>query len=358
MGLRSGPELHSRWLTVGNRQLHARASEGLHAARLRTPVVLVHGVIVSSRYLMPTAVELAADFPILVPDQPGYGLSEPSLPSPDIGTLADAVIACAVAAGHERVSLVGNSFGGQVVVEAALRHPDRVERIALLGPTVDPAARSVLQQYQRWQRNAPDEHLSCIPVMARDLADVGVRGAARILRVMVDDRIEDKLPRVTCPALVVRGGRDRVVPSAWARRVADLLPRGELVVVPGYAHMAHYSGPLAVAPVLREFLLAGEGQPARSGASSLQPEAESQRMEDAMSEERHDYPTDHGLGGEVAEGMLEEAAQVASGDSNDLDADSLAAERPEPGVIADTGQPAGTADARAARVMDTEDHPR
>ena len=56
--------------------------------------------------------------------------------------------------------------------------------------------------------------------------------------------------------------------------------------------------------------------------------------------------------------MLEEAAQVASGDSNDRDADSLLAEQPEPGVIADTGQPAGTADARAAGVMDTENHPR
>lgn len=76
-----------------------------------------------------------------------------------------------------------------------------------------------------------------------------------------------------------------------------------------------------------------------------------------MSDERHDDPTDDGLAPEVAEGMLEEAAQVASGGSNDLDADSLAAEQPEPGVIADTGQPAGTADARAAGVMDTEHHP-
>ena len=153
-------------------------------------------------------------------------------------------------------------------MEAALRHPERVERIALLGPTVDPAARSVIRQYLRWQRNAPDEHLSCVPVMARDLIDVGVRRAARVLRLMVDDRIEDKLAHVLCPALVVRGGRDRVVPSAWALRVARLLPRGELAVVPGYAHMAHYSGALAVASVLREFLLSAANDapiPASSG---------------------------------------------------------------------------------------------
>ncbi len=257
IALRAGPALGSRWVTAEGRRLHARASDG-PGVRGRTPVVLVHGVIVSSRYLQPTAVELAADFPVLVPDLPGYGLSEPGRHSPSLESLADSVIACALAAGHDRVALVANSFGAQVAVEAALRHPDRVERIALLGPTVDPRARSVTRQYLRWQRNAPDEHLSCVPVMARDLADVGVRRAAHLLRVMVDDRIEDKLPQVACPAIVVRGGRDRVVPTAWALEVTRRLPRAELAVVPGYAHMAHYSGALAVAEVLRPFLLAAD----------------------------------------------------------------------------------------------------
>ena len=258
LALLGGPGLCSAWYQVAGGRLHARAAGG--PDERVTPVVLVHGVIVSSRYLLPTAVELAADFPVLVPDLPGYGLSDPSAAAPDLATLADATIECAVAAGHERVSLVGNSFGAQVVVEAALRHPERVERVALLGPPVDPAARSLLRQYVRWQRNAPDEHASCVVIMARDLADVGLQRAARLIRVMLDDAIEDKLPQVRCPALVVRGGRDRVVPARWAQRVAALLPRGELAVVAGYAHMAHYSGPLAVVPVLRRFLLGGSGQ--------------------------------------------------------------------------------------------------
>jgi pimeloyl-ACP methyl ester carboxylesterase len=112
-----------------------------------------------------------------------------------------------------------------------------------------------LRQAARWLGNAPDEHPAVVPVLARDLVDAGIVYAGRLLGVMLDDAIEDKLPQVRCPALVVRGGRDRVVPAAWARRVARLLPRGELAVVPGYAHMAHFSGPLAVVPLLRPFLL-------------------------------------------------------------------------------------------------------
>jgi 2-hydroxy-6-oxonona-2,4-dienedioate hydrolase len=252
LAVRGGAALTTRALVADGVRLRVRA--GGPPGSGATPALLVHGLIVSGRYLTPLGVELAGERPVLVPDLPGHGLSEPGPRHPTLAALADAVIACATAAGHERVALVANSFGAQVSVEAALRHPERVERLVLLGPTVDPAARSLPAQYARWQRCAPDEHLSVLPVMARDLFDLGPLRAIRLVRVMLDDTIEDKLPRVRCPALVVRGGRDRVCPTAWSERVAELLPRGRLAVIPGYAHMAHYSGVLAAAPVIRRFL--------------------------------------------------------------------------------------------------------
>ena len=178
---------------------------------------------------------------------------------------------CARAAGYEQVSLVGNSFGAQIVVEAALRHPHGVERIVLLGPADDPEARSLLRRAARWLRNAPDEHPTLVPVLARDLVYAGIVYAGRLLGVMLDDAIEDKLPQVRCPALGVRGGRDRVVPAAWVRRVAALLPPGELTVVPGYAHLAHFSGSLAVVPLLRPFLLGGSSPSRRHTGQAPQP---------------------------------------------------------------------------------------
>ena len=246
--------LTSRWYEVGGLRLHARVATGSGDAA--TPVVLVHGVIVSGRYLLPVAVELARDFPVLVPDLPGYGLSAAPRAPPTIASLADAVIGCAQAAGHERMRLVGNSFGAQVAAAAAVRHPDRVERLVLLGPPVDPDARSLMPQYLRWQRCAVDEHLSVLPLMVRDVADVGLVRAAQVLRVMLNDHLEDRLAQVRCPTLIVRGGRDRVVPDRWARRAASLVPNGHLAIMPGYAHMPHYSGPLALAPLLRDFLSA------------------------------------------------------------------------------------------------------
>jgi pimeloyl-ACP methyl ester carboxylesterase len=246
--------LRTTWLATPQGRLCARIATGPRAPAL--PAVLVHGIIVSSRYLLPLAAELAADRPVLVPDLPGYGLSEPGPPAPTLAALADAVIAAATAAGHARVALVGNSFGAQVAAEAAVRHPARVERLVLIGPTADPAARTLPRHVLRWLRNAPDEHPSVLPVMARDLADIGPRRAVQALRLMLEDRMEDRLAGVTVPTLVLRGGRDRLVPQAWAIEVGRLLAHDRLAVLPGYAHMPHWSGALAVAATLRPFLAA------------------------------------------------------------------------------------------------------
>ncbi|HEV2727459.1 MAG TPA: alpha/beta hydrolase [Solirubrobacterales bacterium] len=217
-------------------------------------VVLVHGVIVSGRYMTPLAEELAPDFPVLVPDLPGYGRSDSPPSPPSLTDLADAAVATARAAGYERAALVGNSFGAQIAIEAALRHPDVVERVALVGLTTDPRARSLPLQFWRWLRCARDEDLSVLPVMARDLYDIGPRQAVHVLRVMMRDRPERKLARVRQPTLVVRGAYDRIAPETWSREAVDLLPDGRFAAIPDCAHMPNWSAPQSLAAVLRDFL--------------------------------------------------------------------------------------------------------
>src|SRR5215203_928396 len=217
-------------------------------------VVLIHGVTVSGRYLAPLGAALSRDFAVAIPDLPGYGLSRGTECGQTLAELADAAVASAAAIGADRVSLVGNSFGAQVAIEAAVRHPETVERIALIGPTTDPRARSLPRQYLRWQRCGPHEHPSVFPVLARDLLDVGAVRAARLLGVMLRDRPEDKLPAVRQPALVVRGEHDHVAPADWARFVARLLPDGRMTEIPSQGHMPHWSGAAAVASALRDFL--------------------------------------------------------------------------------------------------------
>jgi len=227
----------------------SRAAEATDRA-----VVLIHGVIVSGRYLTPLGAALSRDFAVAIPDLPGYGLSPATESGQTLAELADAAVASAAVLGADRVSLVGNSFGAQVAIEAAIRHPETVERVALIGPTTDPRARSLPRQYLRWQRCGPHEHPSVFPVMARDLLDVGPSQAAHLLAVMLRDRPEDKLAAVRQPVLVLRGEHDYVAPADWAQHVARLLPDGRMTQIPAQGHMPHWSDAAAVASALRAFL--------------------------------------------------------------------------------------------------------
>ena len=71
---RSGPAqagpLVGRWYETAHGALFARVAAG-EGSSASAPVVLVHGVIVSSRYLVPLAVELSRRFPVAVPGLPG-----------------------------------------------------------------------------------------------------------------------------------------------------------------------------------------------------------------------------------------------------------------------------------------------
>ncbi|MDQ3793271.1 MAG: alpha/beta hydrolase [Actinomycetota bacterium] len=203
-------------------------------------MVLVHGLIVSGRYMVPTAELPAAHYRVFVPDLPSFGKSEKPPRTLDVAGLSDSLAAWMGEGGLDRAALVGNPFGCQIIVELAVRHPERVERAVLQGPTTDPRARTVLRQMGRLLLDGVREPPSLLPIELFDYLDAGLRRSVRTLRYMLEDRIEEKLPRVRVPILVVRGSRDPIVPQRWAEEAASLLPMGRLAVIPGAAHTANY----------------------------------------------------------------------------------------------------------------------
>jgi pimeloyl-ACP methyl ester carboxylesterase len=216
------------------------------------PVVLVHGLAVSSRYFVPLGRRLRPRFRVIAPDLPGYG-SSPTPPSPlDVPQLADALLDWLDLLEVERAPLVGNSLGCQIAVDLAARRPERVERLVLVGPTMDPAAPTIPRQALRLARDVVRESPLLNLTQARDYARMGPRRILASARFALADPLEQKLARVEAPALVVRGARDPIVPQAWAERVAALLPRGRLAVLPGAAHAAHWSAADAVARLVEE----------------------------------------------------------------------------------------------------------
>ncbi|SNS97714.1 Pimeloyl-ACP methyl ester carboxylesterase [Geodermatophilus saharensis] len=226
----------------------------------RTPVVLLHGLGLSSRYLIPLGRRLAAlGHDVVAPDLPGFGrsprdrrLRRPG--GPDVATQTGQLVEWLDAAGIGRASFFGNSIGAQVAVELAARHPDRVDRVVLSGSTPDPRYRRPWKQYPQVLRNMVFEVPGLQPVLQVEYLSTGVARMVQQLVRSCDDPIEQRLPRVAAPTLVVRGRHDRTLTQEWAEEVTRLLPDGRLVVIEGAAHNAHWSAPDVSARLVAAFL--------------------------------------------------------------------------------------------------------
>jgi pimeloyl-ACP methyl ester carboxylesterase len=164
--------------------------------------------------------------------------------------LADWMDARAIAKAH----LVANSFGCQILAEFAIRHPRRVDRLVLQGPTVDPEARSLARQLVRLIINSQREQPALGRITLADYRSAGLRRAWATIKMALADRIELKLPHIQAPALIVRGENDPIVPQKWAERATELLPRGKLCVIPGAAHTLNYSAPREFVAAILPFL--------------------------------------------------------------------------------------------------------
>ncbi|MGY1722046.1 alpha/beta fold hydrolase [Blastococcus sp. SYSU DS0533] len=242
--------------------LHARTWRE-DATPGRPPVVLVHGLGLSSRYLVPLGRRLGAlGHDVLAPDLPGFGRSPRPAgtrwpAAPTVREQTDQLRCWMDAMGIERAVLVGNSIGVQVAVELAARHPDRVESLVLEGPTPDPEYRSPWKEYPRVLRNMLFEAPSINPVFQAEYATTGMVRMFQQLFRTVDDPIEQRLPLVQAPALVVRGQYDQTLSQPWAEEFTRLLPNGRLVVVDGAAHNAHYTAAPIVGRLVDRFLRGG-----------------------------------------------------------------------------------------------------
>jgi pimeloyl-ACP methyl ester carboxylesterase len=267
--------LESRWTVVAGRRIYARvATEPIvPLAAYGPPLVLVHGLLISSRYMVPTARRLGAFCRVYVPDMPGFGQSDDPPETLAVPGLTDALVQWMDATGLERVAFLGNSFCCQVIADLAVRYPARVTRAILVGPTVDPHARTVHQQIGRWLLDTTREPPVMAPILLRDLVFGGFGRLLRTFRWALEDRIDQKLPAMGMPTLVVRGTADPIAPQRWCEEAARRLPCGRLIVIPGAAHAVNYNSPRALTRITRAFLsdpypdvVTANAAPGRSGA--------------------------------------------------------------------------------------------
>lgn len=255
--------------TVQGRCIFYRTSTGL-PSQCGTPLVCVPGLNVSLSHLMPMCQQLAPHVAIYALDLPGYGKSQNPPHFQNLTEMADTVAAWMRAIGLERAALFGISFSAQIVSCLAVRHPEMVSRLILSSPTVDPSSRPLPKLIWRWWKDRESEPSYVHKATLASYERVNPLRALYTLWQMVRDHMEDRLPAVQCPTLVVRGGCDVIASQRWVERATCLIPDARLVVIPGGTHALDMDMPQELARAVCEFVCEASGQWPAS-AQSCQP---------------------------------------------------------------------------------------
>jgi pimeloyl-ACP methyl ester carboxylesterase len=212
-------------------------------------VVLVPGIGVSE-YLVPGLQALGTWTRAHLVELPGYSGSGEPPHEMDVVEFGDAMVAWIEATGLDRVVLVGHSGGTQVVARATARRPPAVRGLVLASPSIDPRFRSlggVLRAWHRDNRREPP-HLGEVHKPERQRA--GMRRVIRAVRAHLADRLEDVVPQIRVPVLVLYGEEDLLCTEEWARTLCGLATDGWFCTMPG-AHSFPFTFPTAWSDPIR-----------------------------------------------------------------------------------------------------------
>ncbi len=264
------------------------------------PVLLIHGLGANKVSFLPTVSALAAHAEVHALDLPGFGRSDKPLPTGrrySMAWFADVVNGYLIARGLDAAHMVGNSMGGRIALEVALRHPRSVHSFVGLGPALGfdmtrPVAPLLRLAPAQWGGLAPLRlPRSTVERLVRELfadADVlppehhrvaaddvqrawqdprhrlAVLAAARQLGV---ERAHGpaaywrRLRSLTVPSLWVFGEQDRLVASRYAARVAAAIPDATVETWPQVGHVPQFEAASRTAATLTDWLAARRNDP-------------------------------------------------------------------------------------------------
>ncbi len=224
-----------------------------------------------------TIPDLARHFRVIAPDIVGFGYTERPVDAYDLDTWTRHVLGVLDALGIEQTHVVGNSFGGSLALSLAIRHPERVRRLGLMGavgidfpltPGLDavwgyePSVESMAELLRVFTATpAPG-----LEDLARLRYDASIRPgvheayaqmfpAPRQRWVTALSHDEPLVSAITAPTLIFHGREDRVIPLATSLRLFELIPDAQLHVFGNCGHWTQIEHATEFNRLLRDFLL-------------------------------------------------------------------------------------------------------
>jgi len=234
------------------------------------PLLLLHGLGDTKRSWSLILPELAKSHRVYAFDQRGHGASSAPRCCYALANLAWDAIAFMDAMKIERAAVVGHSMGSFVAQHLAAHHPERVQKLVLIGSSDTTVGvetvewlweqagtfdRGVSPEFvDVWQSNPGPVEAEFIAHVKKETFAIAPhvwRGVARTLMT------EDQRPFVRGirqPTLILWGENDPAFPAANQQRLQEALPHATFKRYAKLGHNPHWETPGRVAEDIREFL--------------------------------------------------------------------------------------------------------
>jgi pimeloyl-ACP methyl ester carboxylesterase len=222
----------------------------------RPPLVFIHGAGGSHQHWLYVLRALHGVTGLAL-DLPGHGRSA-GVGRDSVPAYADWLVAFLDSLDASHAVLVGHSLGGAVALDTALRYPERVAGLGLVGSgarlRVAPAIIDGLRQDPEptvrliceWCY-APDASPAMLELSETQMLATGSEVLRRDFAACNAFDVIGRLGEITCPAAIITGSEDRMTPVKYAEFLRDQLPHAALHVVDGAGHMVMIERPQAVA---------------------------------------------------------------------------------------------------------------
>jgi pimeloyl-ACP methyl ester carboxylesterase len=215
-----------------------------------TPLLYLHGAS-GAPVILPFMEKLAGSFEVLVPEHPGFGLSDEPEWLENIHDLAYFYLDFLGHLDLRNVIVVGASIGGWLALEMAVRDAARIRSLVLVGPAGISAPGVQAADIFLWSPEELVRNLFHDPKLAEARlaepvtpgeVDLALKNRHTAARLAWEPRLHDPflhkwLHRVTVPVKIVWGENDRILPVAYAREFKRLLPHAEIEIVPNCGHL-------------------------------------------------------------------------------------------------------------------------
>jgi len=234
------------------------------------PLVIVHGIGGHKEDWLGLMEALADRRTTYAVDMIGFGGSSKDAAEITIATQVAAIIALLDADGIARADILGNSVGGWVAATLAAEHPDRVKQLVLVDaagfkamfegpPPVEfyPAEVAGMEKLLAHVLHSDFAHSRSFAEQA--LGKLKASGemltAERVFNgLFVSPRLEDLMPRIAAPTLVMWGAEDKLFPPAIADLVQGGVVGASKVLIPQASHFPQIDNPSAFNAAVVAFL--------------------------------------------------------------------------------------------------------